>query len=146
MSKKPFLVGGQFPVPVVQGGATAGAITVQFKDYGIKLTFTPNITANNNIKMHLTQEVSTLDLANRVVIERIHHPRALPRGPLNRRGTGRRAKLRGGRPDQQPGTEHDFEGSRIQQHSHPRSLFKSKDDEVQRQELIMVVTPRSPCL
>ena len=36
-----FLVGGEFPVPVVQGGANAGAVTVQFKEFGIQLMFTP---------------------------------------------------------------------------------------------------------
>ena len=44
-----FLVGGQFPVPIVQGGATSGAISVQFKDYGIKLIFTPHITSTATI-------------------------------------------------------------------------------------------------
>ncbi len=43
-----FLVGGEFPVPIVQGGATSGAVTVQFREYGIKLTFTPNITAQRH--------------------------------------------------------------------------------------------------
>src|SRR6202042_407770 len=63
-----FLVGGQFPVPVVQGGATAGAVTIQFKEYGIKLNFLPAITPNNTIKMHLRQDVSTLDYSNAVVL------------------------------------------------------------------------------
>ena len=35
-----FLVGGEFPVPVLQGGANAGAVTVQFREFGIKLIFT----------------------------------------------------------------------------------------------------------
>ena len=37
-----FLVGGEFPVPVLQGGANAGAVTVQFHEFGIKLIFTPD--------------------------------------------------------------------------------------------------------
>ena len=36
-----FLVGGEFPVPVVQGGSGAGSVTVQFKEFGIRLKFTP---------------------------------------------------------------------------------------------------------
>jgi pilus assembly protein CpaC len=61
-----FLVGGEFPVPVLQGGGNAGSVTVQFKEFGIRLRFTPVITGNRTIKLHLTQEVSTLDAANGV--------------------------------------------------------------------------------
>jgi len=61
-----FLVGGEFPVPVLQGGGNAGAVTVQFREFGIRLRFTPVITGNGTIKLHLSQEVSTLDTANGV--------------------------------------------------------------------------------
>jgi pilus assembly protein CpaC len=61
-----FLVGGEFPVPVLQGGGNAGSVTVQFKEFGIRLRFTPVITGNHTIKLHLTQEVSTLDAADGV--------------------------------------------------------------------------------
>ena len=61
-----FLVGGEFPVPVLQGGGSAGAVTVQFKEFGIRLRFTPLVTGNGTIKLHLTQEVSTIDTANGV--------------------------------------------------------------------------------
>jgi pilus assembly protein CpaC len=61
-----FLVGGEFPVPVLQGGGNAGAVTVQFREFGIRLTFTPVLTENNTIKMYVKPEVSTIDLANAV--------------------------------------------------------------------------------
>ncbi len=63
-----FLVGGQFPVPVLQGGANSGAVTIQFKEFGIRLTFTPQITLNDTIKLNLLQEVSSLDYGNAVSI------------------------------------------------------------------------------
>jgi len=63
-----FLVGGEFPVPTLQGGANSGAVTVQFREFGIRLTFHPLITANKTIKMYIKQEVSTIDTANGVVI------------------------------------------------------------------------------
>ena len=63
-----FLVGGEFPVPVVQGGSGAGAVTVQFKEFGIRLKFTPILTDHKTIKMHLQQEVSTLDAADGVTL------------------------------------------------------------------------------
>jgi pilus assembly protein CpaC len=61
-----FLVGGEFPVPVLQGGGNAGSVTVQFKEFGIRLRFTPVVTGNHTIKLHLAQEVSTLDAADGV--------------------------------------------------------------------------------
>jgi pilus assembly protein CpaC len=63
-----FLVGGEFPVPVLQGGGNAGAVTVQFREFGIRLTFTPNITANNTIKLAVRPEVSTIDINNAVTV------------------------------------------------------------------------------
>jgi pilus assembly protein CpaC len=63
---EPNLVGGEFPVPVLQGGGNAGAVTIQFREFGIRLRFTPLVTENKTIKLHLAQEVSTLDTANGV--------------------------------------------------------------------------------
>jgi len=59
-----FLVGGEFPIPVLQGGANSGAVTIQFREFGVRLTFTPNITGNNNIRLHVKPEVSALDYTN----------------------------------------------------------------------------------
>jgi pilus assembly protein CpaC len=59
-----FLVGGEFPIPVLQGGANSGAVTIQFREFGVRLTFTPNITPNNNIRLHVKPEVSALDYSN----------------------------------------------------------------------------------
>lgn len=59
-----FLVGGEFPIPVLQGGANSGAVTIQFREFGVRLTFTPNITTNNIIRLHVKPEVSALDYTN----------------------------------------------------------------------------------
>ena len=63
-----FLSGGEFPVPVVQGGGAAGAVTVQFREFGIRLNFLPQVTEDNTIKLHVRPEVSSLDFANAVTI------------------------------------------------------------------------------
>lgn len=63
-----FLVGGEFPVPVLQGGANSGAVTIQFREYGIRLTFNPTLTDNGTLKMYVKPEVSTIDLANAVSV------------------------------------------------------------------------------
>ena len=61
-----FLVGGEFPVPVLQGGSNSGAVTIQFREFGIRLTFTPKLTPNDTIQLYVKPEVSTIDLNNAV--------------------------------------------------------------------------------
>jgi len=63
-----FLVGGEFPIPVLQGGANSGAVTIQFREFGVRLNFTPTITDSNTIRMYVKPEVSSLDFANAVSI------------------------------------------------------------------------------
>ena len=60
--KANFLAGGEFPFPVVQGGANVGAVTIQFRPFGVKLDFTAFVGADHVIRMHIAPEVSTLDL------------------------------------------------------------------------------------
>jgi pilus assembly protein CpaC len=61
-----FLVGGEFPIPVLQGGANSGAVTIQFREFGIRLTFNPLVTENNTIRLYVKPEVSSLDFAHAV--------------------------------------------------------------------------------
>jgi pilus assembly protein CpaC len=63
-----FLAGGEFPFPMVQPGAGFTAVTIQFKEFGVRLKFTPVIMPNGNIHLKVVPEVSTLDFANSVTI------------------------------------------------------------------------------
>jgi pilus assembly protein CpaC len=65
-----FLAGGEFPYPVVQGGAagTVPIITIQFRPYGVKLEFTGTIQDNGIIRLKVAPEVSSLDYTNVVTI------------------------------------------------------------------------------
>ncbi len=64
-----FLAGGEFPFPVVQPGAGGIAtVTVQFREFGVRLRFTPVIQPNGSIHLHVVPEVSTLDFANAVTV------------------------------------------------------------------------------
>src|ERR1044072_1449989 len=65
-----FLAGGEFPIPVIQGGGGGSsggtAVTIQFKEYGVRLNFKPTIIDEDHIRLELEPEVSTIDFANGV--------------------------------------------------------------------------------
>ncbi len=57
-----FLAGGEFPVPVPQGGGSGiNTVTVQWKEFGVKLGFLPNILDGDRIRLTVTPEFSTID-------------------------------------------------------------------------------------
>jgi pilus assembly protein CpaC len=66
-----FLAGGEYPYPVIQGvsGAGTGAITIQFKEFGVRLNFIPTITPRGTIRLQVAPEVSSLDFANGLTIQ-----------------------------------------------------------------------------
>ncbi len=63
-----FLAGGEFPIPVIQSGSSGGnnAVTIVFKEYGVRLNFKPTIIDEDHIRLELEPEVSTIDFANGV--------------------------------------------------------------------------------
>src|SRR5438270_11229801 len=69
-----FLAGGEFPFPIVQPGQGFTAVTISFKEFGVRLKFTPVITPNGNIHLRVVPEVSTLDFANGLTIQGLTGP------------------------------------------------------------------------
>lgn len=66
-----FLVGGEFPIPVVQGGGAdgeSGRVSIEFREFGIQLGFTPEILDDSLVKLRVRPEVSSLDYANAVIL------------------------------------------------------------------------------
>jgi pilus assembly protein CpaC len=65
-----FLAGGEYPFPEVQGSSSAvgGAVTIQFKEYGVRLNFIPTVTPRGTIRLQVAPEVSTLDFTNGIQI------------------------------------------------------------------------------
>jgi pilus assembly protein CpaC len=66
-----FLAGGEFPVPVIQPGSAGGnqaTVTIEYKPFGVQLTFSPTVLNNGIINLRLAPSVSELDFANQVVI------------------------------------------------------------------------------
>jgi pilus assembly protein CpaC len=64
-----FLAGGEFPVPIVQAGmGGAGAVTIQWREFGVRLNFVPTVTPRGTIRLQVMPEVSSLDFANALTI------------------------------------------------------------------------------
>jgi pilus assembly protein CpaC len=53
-----FLAGGEVPIPVTQGGAVAGAIVIEYKEFGVRLAFTPTVLEGQMIRIHVMSEFS----------------------------------------------------------------------------------------
>jgi pilus assembly protein CpaC len=69
-----FLAGGEYPYPVAQVSSGNTAITIQFKEFGIRLTFMPTITGPDLIHLKVRPEVSSLDFANGVTLQGFRIP------------------------------------------------------------------------
>ncbi len=68
--KANFLAGGEFPVPVLQSvNAGQSTITVVWKEFGVRLEFTPTIIDENHIRLELAPEVSSLDFGSGVRVQ-----------------------------------------------------------------------------
>ena len=63
-----FLAGGEFPFPVVQGGTNFTAVTIMFKEFGVRLKFTANLLDEGTIRLKVAPEVSSLDFSNALTI------------------------------------------------------------------------------
>ena len=62
-----FLAGGEIPIPVLQTNTGAGTnITVEWKPFGVQLTFQPTVLANGVINLRLTPSVSELNYTNAI--------------------------------------------------------------------------------
>jgi pilus assembly protein CpaC len=73
-----FLAGGEFPIPVVQGGgggATGNtAITIEYREFGVRLKFKPQVLGDNTIRLQVAPEVSELTDVGAVVIQGLRIP------------------------------------------------------------------------
>lgn len=66
-----FLAGGEFPIPVPQKD---GTLTIEFKKFGVALSFTPTVLSGNRISMRVKPEVSSLSSVGAVTIQNIQIP------------------------------------------------------------------------
>jgi pilus assembly protein CpaC len=134
-----FLAGGEFPVPIVQG--VTNAVSIMFKEFGIKLNFVPTI-AGDTIRLRVKPEVSSLDFANGITFAGFRIPSLITR----RADTD--VELRDGQSFAIAGLlnnlSQDDEAAIPILSSLPviGPLFKSKTDRAERTELMVLITPR----
>jgi pilus assembly protein CpaC len=134
-----FLAGGEFPVPVVQGAT--GTVTIQFKEFGVRLTFTPTI-AGDVIRLKVRPEVSSLDFANGLTLSGFRIPSLITR----RAQTD--VELRDGQSFAIAGLLDNMsqdDGAAVpilSQIPIIGKLFKSKSERAERTELMVLITPR----
>ncbi len=66
-----FLAGGEFPIPLSQG---LGTTTVEYKNYGVSLTYTPTVLSNGRISLRVRPEVSELSSQGAVTLNGFQIP------------------------------------------------------------------------
>jgi pilus assembly protein CpaC len=136
-----FLAGGEFPVPIVSGGGLTAAISVVFKEFGVRLNFKPTI-AGDLIRLHVRPEVSSLDFNNGVLLQGFRIP------ALTTRRAETEVELRDGQSFAIAGLINNVAQDDVaalpilSQLPIIGNLFKSKADRKERTELLVIVTPR----
>ena len=70
------LVGGEIPIPIVQStpAGGAGAITITYKEFGVRLHIAPVITSQETIQLRILTEVSSVSFANAIIINGFNVP------------------------------------------------------------------------
>jgi len=150
--KASFLAGGEFPVPVAQGGSAVGtstggtlssasSVTIQWKEFGVRVEFTPTVLDDNTVSLTVAPEVSALDFTNPLEISGFKVP------VINSRKTSTSVDVRSG--------EHLVIGG-LKQTDKSRTvrkvpvlgdipllglLFKSTTTQTQDRELLVIVSP-----
>jgi pilus assembly protein CpaC len=134
-----FLAGGEIPVPSVSG--TSGNVSVSYKEYGVRLNFTPTV-AGDTIRLRVRPEVSTLDFPNGVLLAGFRIP------ALSTRRAETEVELRDGQSFAVAGLLNNISQddaneipglSKLPIIGH---LFKTKSERAEQTELLVVITPQ----
>ena len=133
-----FLAGGEFPYPIPQ---TFGTIIIEFRKFGVGLTFKPIVLADNLISIQVAPEVSELDFTNAIAIQGFIIP------AINTRRASTVVELRDGQSFAIAGLIRENVRERIQKFPVLGdipvlgTLFRSSDFQKNESELIIIVTP-----
>ena len=134
-----FLAGGEIPVPVPQG--ITGAVTILFKEFGVRLSFRPTIVGDT-IRVWVRPEVSALDFSNGIDLGGFRVP------ALSTRRAETELELRDGQSFAIGGLLNNTTQDDVQKVPGLGdvpiigALFRSKAERKERTELLVLVTPR----
>jgi len=137
-----FLAGGDVPIPVPQVGGNTGAITIEYRQYGVRLSVEPYVLSGGRIALKLAPEVSELDYANGVLLQGFRVP------GFRRRSANTTVELGDGESFVIAGLS--YATSNLRDSKVPLfgdipvlgSLFKRTERSREKLELIIVATPR----
>jgi pilus assembly protein CpaC len=135
-----FLAGGEFPIPIAQGSGANIGVSVEFKEFGIRLNFTPTVNGDR-IHLKVRPEVSALDFSNAVLLQGFRIP------ALTTRRTETELELRNGQTFAIAGLMNNTMNSTMQKIPGIGDipilglLFKSKAAQKNETELVVMITP-----
>ena len=138
-----FLAGGEIPIPVPQGGSGGNSsISIQYKEFGVRLSVTPFVLSKDHIVLKIAPEVSELDYGSGVQLQGYTVP------GLRRRSAETTVELGSGQSFVIAGLS--YSNSTTTNEKTPLlgdipvlgALFRRQQTQKERQELIIVVTPR----
>ncbi len=136
-----FLAGGEYPYPVVQSGSGTNSVTITFKEFGVRLSFTPTVLGGDLVHIKVKPEVSSLDFANAVTIDGFRVP------ALSTRKTETEVELRDGQTFAIAGLMNNTLTSSLGKIPGIGDipilglLFKSKAHQKNQTELVVMITP-----
>jgi pilus assembly protein CpaC len=137
-----FLAGGEYPYPIIQPSGTGGnSVTIAFKEFGVRLNFTPTVLGGDLIHLKLRPEVSSLDFANAVLLEGFRIP------ALTTRRTETEVELRDGQTFAIAGLMNNTLTSSMSKIPGIGDipilglLFRSKAHQKNQTELVVMITP-----
>jgi len=135
-----FLAGGEFPIPIAQPGSGGISIVVQFKEFGVRLNFTPTVIGDR-VHLKVRPEVSTLDFTNAIVLQGFRIP------ALSTRRTETELELQNGQTFAIAGLINNTMNQSLQKIPGIGDipilgeLFKSRASQKDQTELVVMITP-----
>jgi pilus assembly protein CpaC len=137
-----FLAGGEFPVPVPQTSGNGGTLSIQYKEFGVRLSVTPFVLSKDHIVLKIAPEVSELDYNNGVQLQGYVVP------GLRRRSAETTVELGSGQSFVIAGLS--YSSQSVSRDKTPflgdipvlGAFFKRQQNQKEQQELVIVATPR----
>jgi pilus assembly protein CpaC len=137
-----FLAGGEYPYPVVQPGSGGNSVTIMFKEFGVRLSFTPTVLGNDLVNLKVKPEVSSLDFSNAIILQGFRVP------ALSTRRTETEVELQDGQTFAIAGLLNNTLNNTMQKIPGIGDipvlgyLFKSRAYQKNQTELVVMITPQ----